>query len=134
MILLSSCRMNILKSALSAMKLKLIKNTTNFWFHNLSDYLRSYMLFNSYITSFCLIALKNFIHDGNFMKIGKLLFVSRLLRYTSTISIWSTNNPNKQKMARNMHSNSLFTIKKKVSLKSILCSCKKSCTTSFALY
>ena len=45
------------------------------------------MFYNRHITNPFLIALKDFIFGGNFMKIGRSLSVSRLLKYTATISI-----------------------------------------------
>lgn len=92
------------------------------------------MLCNRHITTLSLKALKDFISDTNFIKIGRLLSFNEFLRYVTTISTWSTNNPNKQEITRNMHSNSLLTIREKVLLKSIPCIYQKSYATSFALY
>ena len=90
-----SCWIIILGSVLSVTKLRFVKNVTTFWFHNLPVCLMSYMLYNRHAASFSLIALKDFIFGGNLMKIGRSLSVSKLLRYASTISTWSTNNPNR---------------------------------------
>ena len=68
-ILFSLCRTSILKSMLNATKPRFVKNITTFWFHNLPDCLKPYMLHNKRITKPSLIALKDFIFGGNFMKI-----------------------------------------------------------------
>lgn len=107
-------RMSILGSALSATKPRSIKNAMIFWFYNLQNCLKPYMLHNRYTTNLSLIALKDFILDGNFMKIDRSFSISRLLRYALTISTWSIDNPNRQEIAKNMRSNSLFTIGEKV--------------------
>ena len=124
----------ILRLALSATKPRSIKNISIFWFYNLPNCLRLYMLYNRYITSFSLIALKDFILGSNFIKIGRLLSVSRLLRYALIISNWSTNNHNRQKIARSIYNDFLLTVRKKVLLKSIPCIYEKPYTTSLALY
>ena len=92
------------------------------------------MLYNRSATNSSLIALKDFIPDDNFIKISRSLSVSRLLRYAPVISNWSTDNPNRQEITRNIRSDSLLTIGEKVLLKSILCICEKPYITSLALY
>lgn len=116
------------------MKLRSIKNVTTFWFYNLSYCLRLYILHNRRIASPSLIALKDFIYYGNFIKIDRLLSVGRLLKYAPTIFTWSTNNSNKEMIVRNICSDFFLTIEEKVLLKSIFYICEKLCAKSFTLY
>ena len=129
------CQISILGSVLSGKKPRSVKNTTKprsvknttiSWFYNFPNCLKSYMLYNRHATRPSLIALKNFILNGNFMKIGRSLSVIRLLRYVPTISTWPTDNVNRQEIARNMHSDSILIIGEKDLLKFIPCICDKA--------
>ena len=130
----TSYRMSIFELTLSATKPRSIRNTMSYWFHNLIDCLNLYILCNRHATSSSLIALKDFIFGGNFIKINRSLYVGRLLKHIFTIFTWSPDNSNSQKIARNMHSDCILTIREKVSIKSIPYFYKVFCTISFALY
>lgn len=82
----SSCQMSILRTVLSAIKPKSVKNAMIFLFHNFPNCLRPYMLCNRYTTSASPIALKDFISSGNFVTIDRSLSISRPSSYAPTIS------------------------------------------------